>query len=747
MKVSRALGGFSGAVAVTLGVAVMLLGLAVGVLLPAGPAQATGSDVFVFQGRGWGHGAGMSQWGAWQKARNGETWDQICAFYYPNTTVVDHANIEVKVKISPSVTSWAQDYSEVRLTGVDSAGAAAVMTLVTHDAGGEHPQEIPAGFTCVAARHADGSVWVTTPAGEEGPFDWVKATPAGAGGADPGRISIALTTGAGLQPAKQYWGSMQVTQAAAAGCVNVYNYVLLERYTRSIAEVDPTWARSSSTSYYAPEAVKAQAVAARTWAVYKMTINGWLNDNTKDLAYAGYTWEAANPGVAQAAVDTAGKVLFYNGAAISSNFSAHSGGYTSANPWGYSTPAYWRVGDDPAGLTAPPWNPGYAWKCSVSAAVLSEAVNDYLVAHGGVDLGHIYRVRVATRDVPADPGSHARTLEFVGTQGTATMQAETFRYLIPVDPTTGDTIRSTLFTQITCPYDIYTGVDRYETALLVSQAGFPDGAPAVVLATGENFPDALVAAPLAGAFDGPVLLTPWTILPSTVAAELRRLDPERVFIVGLPSYFVEKVRTALPDLPAGQPALLTGRDRYETARAVAGVIKAHLGRVDGVVIAPGDRFPDGLAAGSLAASKGWPVILTPTFGPFPRSSAQALAELGVTTGLEVGTYVDPGVSGFAVTKRIVGTDRYDTCARIAEYALSQGLSYSHLVVTTGEKFPDALASGPFLALDGGMLLLTPLSGLSGYTSAAISAHAAEIEQVDFIGLRGTVIEQVLDLLG
>jgi peptidoglycan hydrolase-like amidase len=728
-------------------VAAVLAGLALGGWLLPCTARAAGNQTFVFQGNGYGHGAGMSQWGAWQKARDGETWDQILAFYYPNTTVVDNANIELKVKISPSVTSWAQDYSEVQLTGTDLSSAAAPMTLITHDAGGDHTQEIPAGFFCVIVRREDGSVYVTTPTAQEGPFDWAKGVTTVDGGGNAGRIKIRLRTASGLQAAKEYWGSMQVTKAAAAGYLNVYNYVLLENYTRSIAEVDPAWAKASVPASYAPEAVKAQAVAARTWGVFKMNINGWFNDNTRDVAYAGYTWEANNPGVAQAAADTAGKVVFYNGSAISSNFSAHNGGYTSANPWGYSTPAYWRVGPDPASLKAPPWRPAYSWKCSVSAATLSTVVNDYLIANGGSGLGNIYRVRVASRDVPSDPGSHARTMELVGTLGTTIMQAETFRYLIPTDPATGDNMRSTLFTKIVNPYNTYTGSDRYATAIMLSQSGFPSGAPAAVLTSGLDFPGALVGAPLAGAFDSPLLLTPNTILPKNVAAELKRLNPAKVFIIGLPASFVGKVQAALPGLAVGQAVLLTGSDRYQTAATVALVIKAKLGSVSGVIIAPGDKFPDGLAAAPLGASKGWPILLTPAAGPFPKASADAIVALGVTTGIEVGTYAAPGVPGFTLSKRMVGTDRYHTCAMIAEYGLTQGMSFTHLAVTTGEKFPDALASGPFLALDGGTLLLTPLTGVSPYTAASLAAHKAEIGRLDFIGLSGPVLGKILDLIG
>jgi putative cell wall-binding protein len=243
------------------------------------------------------------------------------------------------------------------------------------------------------------------------------------------------------------------------------------------------------------------------------------------------------------------------------------------------------------------------------------------------------------------------------------------------------------------------------------------------------------------------LLSPGTILPSTVAAELRRLNPAKVFIVGLPASFVDKVKAALPGLATGQAVLLSGSNRYQTAAIVAQVIKAKLGSLSGVIIAPGDRFPDGLAAAPLGANKGWPILLTPALGPFPAVSADAIVALGVSTGIEVGSYAVPGVPGFTVTKRIVGVDRYDTCAQIAEYGLTQGLSFAHVAVTTGEKFPDALASGPFLAVDGGTLLLTPSSSLSPYTAASLTAHEAEIDRLDFIGLFNAAIGKILDLLG
>jgi len=75
------------------------------------------------------------------------------------------------------------------------------------------------------------------------------------------------------------------------------------------------------------------------------------------------------------------------------------------------------------------------------------------------------------------------------------------------------------------------GSDRYATAVAVSSGTFTSG-PTVYVATGVNFPDALGGGPVAGGLPGPLLLVPGTSLPSSVAAELIRLDPATVVILG-----------------------------------------------------------------------------------------------------------------------------------------------------------------------------------------------------------------------
>ena len=453
---------------------------------PAALAPATAGD-FVFSGRGWGHAVGMSQWGAWYAARNGTSFSDILAFYYPGTTLapLTDPNTIVKVKISSepwkSVSSITQDYSRVELEPT-----VAPMTLVEHSSAGDASEDIPLG-TVVTVTNVAGEVEVSTPAGDEGPFDYVEARPAVAAppvGDSPatsdGRVKITLWTGdTTKEDAREYWGTMRVQQSSAAGKLWVYNYVPIDKYVRSIAEVEYDWAMPSSTTAYAPEAVKAQAVAARSYAAAK----GFsVQDNQYDQCYRGYTFEAQYPGIAQAADDTAGLVLWYQGKVVLANFSASSGGYTTR--WNDSDPPYLPIQADPWSLAAPPANldaagPGYNWTFTISAQDLSTAVDGHLHDTAGhtVDLGLINLVQVVDRDAP-DPASHAKTLQLTGENGTALVRAESFRALFGYSK-----MRSTLILSVVSPaplaegeyYDVGPGYLYHDQIARVTAAGLMSG--------------------------------------------------------------------------------------------------------------------------------------------------------------------------------------------------------------------------------------------------------------------------------
>lgn len=79
----------------------------------------------------------------------------------------------------------------------------------------------------------------------------------------------------------------------------------------------------------------------------------------------------------------------------------------------------------------------------------------------------------------------------------------------------------------------WAGLDRFETAAAISQATYPIGRPLVVyVADGLNFPDALAGAPVAGSQGAPLLLIRPTSIPTATAAELTRLHPYRIVVLG-----------------------------------------------------------------------------------------------------------------------------------------------------------------------------------------------------------------------
>lgn len=406
-------------------VALLMLGTAL-----AAPAQAAGS--FVFAGRGNGHGVGMSQWGAWQGAREGNSYQQILAFYYPGTTLgtADPGSI-LKVRISSK--PWTSNTTVFSQVDLQPAASPATLRLYSsiYSSNSEYSTiEVPVG-TKVAVDNDGRKVRVILNGEERGLFQMVEIVPDEH--PSPGRVEIGLTTAAGtaIEP-REYWGTIRVQPGEGAADLWVYNFVPLEKYVRGIAEIDYDWATPGG-AYYAPEAVKAQAVASRSYAVAKK--GATLSDNWADQCYRGYSFEAKYPGVAQAAEATAGQILTWEGQAIVANFSGHSGGYTTNSAWSGPKPLYLVCQPDPWSLGAPPAGvgkgPGWEWIYTISAEALSLKVNGSLrdVNSDLVDIGTISAVEVAARDTD-DAASHATRLRLTGSGGTAIVSVSSFRSLV-----------------------------------------------------------------------------------------------------------------------------------------------------------------------------------------------------------------------------------------------------------------------------------------------------------------------------
>jgi putative cell wall-binding protein len=292
------------------------------------------------------------------------------------------------------------------------------------------------------------------------------------------------------------------------------------------------------------------------------------------------------------------------------------------------------------------------------------------------------------------------------------------------------------------------GSDRYATAVAASREAFTDGSvTTAIIASGENWPDALGASALAGAVAGPVLLTPAGTLPDIVAAEVARLGAAEVIVIGGEQAVSEAVVDALHALGSIETTRLGGADRYATATMVAreahARAKASGADADATVfVATGTNFPDALAASPIAYAHVRPILLTNPAGLSAETSA-TLTDIGVTAAVILGgegavpSQLATGLAGLLGAEnvsRVSGEDRYATALALATHAdAACCLTYSGAAVASGMGFADALGGGVMAGRLGTVLLLTPGDRLHPGVAAVLSEHRDTVGTVRCLG--------------
>jgi putative cell wall-binding protein/uncharacterized protein YkwD len=178
------------------------------------------------------------------------------------------------------------------------------------------------------------------------------------------------------------------------------------------------------------------------------------------------------------------------------------------------------------------------------------------------------------------------------------------------------------------------GSDRYATAAQVSAAHFAAGTPVVYVATGANFPDALAGGAGAGLDDGPILLVRSDEVPDATAAELKRLRPGHVVVLGSSAIISSATVQEIASLTHAEVHRVYGADRYETAVNLSQENYAANGPSK-VYVATGANFPDGLAGSPVAGSLPGPLLLVPGTS-LPSDVAAELKRLAPDTVVVVG---------------------------------------------------------------------------------------------------------------
>lgn len=284
------------------------------------------------------------------------------------------------------------------------------------------------------------------------------------------------------------------------------------------------------------------------------------------------------------------------------------------------------------------------------------------------------------------------------------------------------------------------GDDRYATAAEMSERRSPDGVDTVYVATGEGFADALAGGPAANVAGGTVLLVTKDTIPDATDAEIERLEPTNIIVLGGTSAVSDAVLDELDGMAGegGSATRIAGTNRAGTAAAISAATFDPL--VPVVYIANGDTFPDALAGAAAGAFQGGPVLLVTkdsvppeTGDELRRLLPRSIVILGGTGAVseeveaEMQTYTLP-----PLVSRAAGDDRYETAVAVSQVTFTTA---ERVFLATGLNFPDALAGGPVAADGAGPLLLVP----GTCVPAAVRAEIQRLGATRLILLGGSAV--------
>ncbi|AKT52387.1 SpoIID/LytB domain-containing protein [Arsenicicoccus sp. oral taxon 190] len=385
------------------GTAAVSVALLAASAIPAGAAEyyprpADGTIDIV--GRGFGHGRGMSQYGAMNAARQGVGWRQIVSHYYPGATQAVLGDPTIRVGVGGRLGSSARVAPEPGLVADDGRGQ--VVRLAMLD-GTTPVTSWQVGLPTSGGTSTTATLWFTTATGQR------KALRSTSSGRWTIRATDGTVTALGstLKPAATYVGSLTGIRSGTA--VSPVVTTTMESYVRQVVPFE-------SPGSWPVQALAAQAVAARSYAAQALrqprAAAYDICDTTSCQVFGGITGETTSS--RQAVAASARTILTYGGAPILAEFGSSNGGqrvdglktYLPGTADGFET-----------GL-APSTN---QWTATVPVATLERAYPS---------IGSFQRLTVLRRDGRGLWGGRVLTLRLEGSRGYVDLSGDRFRSVV-----------------------------------------------------------------------------------------------------------------------------------------------------------------------------------------------------------------------------------------------------------------------------------------------------------------------------
>ncbi|KAJ51030.1 N-acetylmuramoyl-L-alanine amidase [Clostridium tetanomorphum] len=281
----------------------------------------------------------------------------------------------------------------------------------------------------------------------------------------------------------------------------------------------------------------------------------------------------------------------------------------------------------------------------------------------------------------------------------------------------------------------FGGSNRYETSISISRNNW-EKSNYFILVSGENFPDALSAAPLSKKYNAPILLTENDSINSKMMDEINRLGSNTAFIIGGPGVISEKVEKQLIDAGIACNRIY-GKDRYETSIKIAEII----GTNNGAFIASGDNFPDAVSAAAIASLRNMPILLTAS-KYLPEKVKNFIYNNNRNKYYIVGGQASVSenvINGINDYKRLGGRDRYETNLSIINEFISN-INFNNTYLANANSYADALSGAASAGKTGSPIVL--VSNSFNTKDSIIKSNIENISTISVLGGTG-VISNVL----
>lgn len=280
---------------------------------------------------------------------------------------------------------------------------------------------------------------------------------------------------------------------------------------------------------------------------------------------------------------------------------------------------------------------------------------------------------------------------------------------------------------------------RYGIAAKLSSRCYPDGAKAVILASGEHEMVPLIANGLAGALDAPILLTQNESVPDITAQELTRLNPQTVYVLDGGTVDMDVVRKEVKAaLPLAAINAIEGKDVRELSWAIYEYGEANAFWGAGIALTYDGCLGDLASLSPYLYSKKCPVLVK--LGEEPVSSKACEVASQKEEALIIGGFksfpdegIAPIVGSSVAVHRFVGKDQYDANELINNWIERSVDADSFLVVSIWHP-EDALVVGPFAAKNGSLVMLEDPQDLDS-VAHGITYVGGNKKQLRFVGDR------------